>query len=70
MIATGNLANLILDIGLLVAVVALAALYRWRPPFNMAVLGLGVVLWALADAVFLYQVAVGSFLARAACSAP
>ncbi len=56
-----NLAYLILDIGLLVAVVALVASYRWRPPFNMAVLGLGVVLWALADAVFLYQVAVGSF---------
>lgn len=56
-----NLAYPVLDIGMLVAVVALIASYRWHPPVGMAVLGAGVAGMATTDVVFLYQVAAGSF---------
>ena len=63
-----NLAYPVLDIGMLVAVVALVASHRWRPPVGMAVLAVGVVGLAATDAIFLYQLAAGSFRPGSALS--
>lgn len=56
-----NLAYPLLDVALLVVVVGLLVSTRGRLPLATAALCLGVVVFAVVDSVFLYQVAAGTF---------
>jgi diguanylate cyclase (GGDEF)-like protein len=56
-----NLAYPVLDLMLLVAFVGVLLAYEWRPPPAAWVLAIGVVGFAVIDAIFVYQAAAGTF---------
>ncbi len=60
-VVTVNLAYPVSDVALLIVVVGVLTMTRWRPTPSTAVLCLGIAGSAAVDALFLYQVSVGTF---------
>jgi two-component system, cell cycle response regulator len=58
-----NLTYPLADLVLLALVVATVAAGGWRPDRTWALLALGLVVFTVSDSVFLYQTAVGSYVA-------
>ena len=56
-----NIAYPLIDVALLVVAVGLLAATRGQLPLDTGALGVGVVVFAVVDSVFLYQVATGTF---------
>ena len=56
-----NLAYPVLDVALFVLVLSLLTATGWRPSPARGVLGLGIVIGAVVDSVFLYQVSAGTY---------
>ncbi len=56
-----NLAYPLIDVGMLVLVAGLLPAVGWRPTPRLAVLCAGVVGYAVVDAVYLFQLAAGTF---------
>ena len=56
-----NLAYPVTDVMLALVLVGVVMAFRWRPPASVVALALGVVGYAVVDAVFLVQVTAGTF---------
>ena len=60
-VVTVNLAYPLLDVALLVLCAGYLTLVRWRPTYGFLCLLVGIIGFAIIDAVFLYQVTAGTF---------